>query len=78
MRKQLANSTYVNVESLEFKSFCDLCQTTIRMLDQINQLVSSSAWKTISTIEDWDDYFDDQKNKLETEIELMKAVLENE
>lgn len=48
------------------------------MLDQINQLVSTSAWQTISTIEDWNDYFNDQKNKLETEIELMKAVLESE
>ena len=48
------------------------------MLDQINQLVSTSAWQTISTIKDWNDYFDDQKNKLETEIELMKAELENE
>ena len=49
-----------------------------KMLDQINQLVSTSVWQTITTIEDWGDYFDDQKNKLETEIELMKAALENE
>ena len=49
-----------------------------KILDQIEQLVSSSAWKTISSIENWQDYFSDQKIKLENEIAAMRAQLENE
>ena len=49
-----------------------------KMLDQINQLVSSSTWQTISKINDWKEYFNDQKNKLESEIDSMKADFENE
>ena len=49
-----------------------------KILGQIKQLVSTSAWRTITSIEDWDQYFDDQKCKLEAEIKLMKAELDIE
>jgi hypothetical protein len=48
-----------------------------KMLEQINQLVSTSAWRTIASIEDWGQYFDDMKVKLEKEISLMKVELGN-
>ena len=55
-----------------------LRQQIEKILDQIKQLVSTSAWRTITSIEDWDLYFDDMKIKLEEEIESMKMELEGE
>ena len=49
-----------------------------KVLEQIRQLTSTPAWRTILSISDWKQYFDDQKMKLEDEINLLKKELLND
>jgi hypothetical protein len=50
----------------------EIRQRIERLTKEIQNLIESESWQIIATYGDWDDYFEEHKKRLQSEIDLMK------
>lgn len=51
----------------------EIRQRIERLTKEIQNLIRSDPWEIIETYDDWNDYFEEQKTRLQSDIDLMKA-----
>ncbi len=64
--ERIADKDRLKAEILELR------QSIERLIQNMQNLIESESWQIIETYDDWDDYFVEQKERIQSEIDQMK------